>query len=451
MIETAKRIADCALKKGAEEAEVFIIKSEGRGFAIEKNSVSSISGGVEQGIGIRILNDRKLGFAFCTEEEKANSAIDKALELSKLGKESEFTFPEPEQLNKIDNTYDKRIINYPAEEALEGAVNLIDSALEIDPDIIVSRGGLGYGSEYFAVVNSKGLEVEDRGTGIHASINTVLRKNGMATGFEDFSSRILEIDFEAIGRKGAELAKSGLNAQKIESKEMTTVLAPDAFASLLEFITAPALYGEAVHKGESFYSGKEGQVVASKELSIIDDGSLPGGLNSAVIDDEGTPSKRTELIGEGVLKKFLYSQSSAKEYNTSSTANAMRAERYGSSRNYKAPPQVKARNIVVEGETKKVESLIGELEEGVLIYEILGAHTSNPASGDFSVNSPILFKIEKGEIAHPIKSAMLSGNFFECLKNVVGMGDDTKFVSGSLTPVSFFIPTICLGRVRFTG
>ncbi|UCG69167.1 MAG: TldD/PmbA family protein [Thermoplasmata archaeon] len=451
MIDTAKRIVEMALKRGADEAEVFIMKSQGRGFTVQKNSISSISGGMQKGIGIRIVKDRKLGFAFCTEEEKADIAIAQALSLAKLGVVSNFTFPEPDKTKEIENIFDDRIINYQVEEAAEGVTDLINSALEVDPEIIATRGGLGYGSQSFALANSKGLETEDKGTEIHVSVSMLLKKNGLSTGFEDFSSRSLSMDFQAMGRSCAELTIRGQNAKKIEDKDMTVILTPDAFASLLEFLTAPALYGEAAHKGESIYSGKKDDVVASSNISIIDDGGLRGGLNSAIVDDEGVPSKRTKLIKKGVLKGYLYSQGSAIEYETQTTANAMRAERLSSARNYKSYPTVKARNLVVEGETKRVEDLISEVDEGVLVYDVLGAHTSNQASGDFSVDSPILFKVEKGEIAYPIKSAMLSGNFPECLKKVNAIGDDHKFLTGGLTPISFYISTISLEGIRVTG
>jgi PmbA protein len=451
MIEIARRIVDKALRKGADEAEVFVVQGDGRGFTVEKNSISSISGGKEKGIGIRIIKDKKVGFAFCTEEKNADDALEQAISISKLSKESEFTFPEPEKTKEIGNIYDTRIVDYSAEEALEGIIDMIESALEVASDIIVTRGGMGYGSGSFAVVNSKDLEIENKGTELHASVGMVLRRNGMSTGFEDFSSRILDIEYDAIGKRGGELTLKGQNAKKIEDNEMTVILTPHALANLLEFITAPALYGEAFHKGESVYSGKQGEVVASESLTIKDDACLPGGLNSAIVDDEGVPSKRTELISKGVLQEFLYNQSSAIEYKTESTGNAMRAERFSSSRSYKSPPTVKARNIIIEGEKKKLESVMAEVDEGVLVYEILGAHTSNPASGDFSVNSPILFKIEKGEIVYPVKSAMLSGNFPECMRKVKGIGDDHRLVPGSLTPVAFFIPTLSMDGMRVTG
>jgi PmbA protein len=232
---------------------------------------------------------------------------------------------------------------------------------------------------------------------------------------------------------------------------MDVVLTPDAAANLMEFLIAPALYGEAAQKGESVYSGRLGETVAQEGLTLLDDGGLTGGLNSAAVDDEGVCSQRTELISGGVLKGFLYSQGTALEYGEKNTASAMRAERLSSSRNYKSPPTVKARNIIVEGESQTIDDLIGDVKEGVLVYDVLGAHTANPASGDFSVNSPMVFKIESGEVVHPLKSAMLAGNFPEALRRLKGIGDDYKLVSGGLTPISFFVPSMNLEGIQVTG
>jgi PmbA protein len=451
MIDLANKIVNLALDSGAVEAEVFIIKSQGFGFSIEKNSISSLSGGVEKGIGIRVIKDKKIGFAYCTSESNSEEAVKKALSLSRLGKESDFTFPEPVSTQHIEDINDDRIINLDSQEALNGTLKIVEAAQDVDPDIVVSRGGLGYGHETFTIANSKGLEVTDFGTEISAGIGTVLKKKTMSTGFDDFSSRILNIDFSQIGKNAAELALKGQDAKKIEGKEMTVLFTPHAASSLLEFITAPALYGEAVHKGESVYSDKLGEIVASENISIIDDGTLSGGLNSALVDDEGVPSKCNDLIIKGELSGFLYSQSTALEFEAESTGNAMRTDRLSSSRNYRSPPVVKGRNIVVKGNPKVVDDLIGQVDEGVLVHDIMGAHTSNPVSGDFSVNSSILFKIERGEIVYPIISAMLGGNFHECLKNVNDIGDDYKLVSGGLSPLSFYIPTISFEGIRVTG
>jgi PmbA protein len=451
MIDIGRKILNMSLKMGADEAEVFLMKNRGTSFSIEKNSVNFTSSSISFGIGIRIIKSKKIGFAFCTNEAQAEDAIKEALSSSKLGKETKFTFPEPGKTKKIKDLYDKRITEIKTEEGGKLAENIVESALNVDRNIIISSGGIGYGEEYLAVVNSKGMGIEDRGTGIGGSATAVLKKGTPTTGFEVLSSRMLDIDFGVIGKNAAELAVNTLNPKKCGSKNMTVLFTPYAFSSLLEFTTIPALYSDKVHKHESIYSNKIDEVVSSEILTFVEDGAMPNGLNSGIVDDEGVPSKRTELIKNGVLKNHLYDTLTAAEYNKESTGNAVRSERWSSSRTFKAMPSIKSRNFIMDGKTKSTEKLISETKEGILVYDAMGAHTSNPASGRFSINSSILFKIEKGEIAFPVKQVMISGNMAECMKNVSGLGDDFKKLPGGLSPVSVFAPTIRIENVKVSG
>ncbi len=451
MIFDARKIVDQAISKGAEHSEAFILKEYGEMITIEKDSITSATGSLSRGIGIRVIKDNRIGFAFCTEFDKADKAIEQALSLSKLSEPSSFEFASPSKFEKIEKTFDNRIVNLTHREGLEYAQSAIDGALGIEKDIIMTRGGLGYGYSSYAIANSNGFEIEEGGTSIFGYASTVLKKGSVSTGYESMFSRTLDLDFESLGKMSAELTVRSQNAKKVEGGVMSAVFTPNAIAEMLEFVTAPALYGEQAMKGESVYSGKVGEVVTSKDISIIDDGILPGGMNTASTDDEGTPSKRVELVKKGVLKEFMYDIDSATKFDAESTGNGLRCERWATSRSYKAPPKTVCRNLIIEGNSKKVDDIISEVENGVLVHELLGAHTSNPASGDFSVNSSSLFKIEKGEIAYPVKSAMLSGNLPECLKKVKGIGDDYKHKTGGLSPVGFYIPTVCLDGVTVTG
>ena len=451
MIDTGKKILNLSLKMGADEAEVFLMKNNSTGFSIEKNSVNFTSSSISFGIGIRIIKNKKIGFAFCTNETQAEDAIKKALSSSKLGKETRFTFPEPGKTKKIKNLYDKRITEIKPEEGGKLAENIVESALNVDKNVIISSGGIGYGEEHLVIVNSKGIEIEDRGTGIGGSGTAVLKKGTPTTGFEVLSSRILDIDFGVIGKNAAEIAVKTVDPKKCESKNMTVLFTPYAFSSLLEFTTIPALYADKVRKHESIYSNKIDEIVSSEILTFVEDGSMPNGLNSGIVDDEGVPSKRTELIKNGVLKNYLYDALTAAEYNKESTGNAVRSERWSSSRTFKAMPSIKSRNFIMNGETKNIGKLISETKEGILVYDVMGAHTSNPASGRFSINSSTLFKIEKGEIVYPVKQVMISGNMPECLRNVSGVGNDFRKLPGGLSPVSVFVPTIRIENVKVSG
>jgi len=453
MIDTGKKILKLSLKLGADEAEVFLVKNNGTSFSIERNSVTFASSNMTHGIGIRILKNKKIGFAFCINEAQAEDAIKKAMLSSKLGKETKFTFPEPRKTSKIENLYDKKIVGLTPEEGERFAKDVIESALDVNKNIIISSGGIGYGEEHLTIVNSKGIEIEDKGTEIGGSVTAVLKKGGgdATTGFEVLSSRMLDIGFNLIGKNAAGLAMKTLNPRKCGSKNMTVLFTPYALASLLEFTTIPALYADKVHKGESIYSNRIGEVVSSEILTVVEDGSMPNGLNSAITDDEGFPSKKTELIKKGVLKNYLYDVSTAAEYDKESTGNAVRSEKWASSRTFKTTPSIKSRNFIINGKTEKIEKLISGVKEGILVYDAMGAHTSNPASGRFSINSSILFKIEKGEIVYPVKQVMISGNMGDCLKNVSGIGNDFRKLPGELSPVSVIAPTVRIENVRVSG
>ena len=124
---------------------------------------------------------------------------------------------------------------------------------------------------------------------------------------------------------------------------MSVIFTPYALSSLLEFITIPAMYGGCAHKGESVYSDKVGETITTEELSIVEDSTLPGGLNSAAVDDEGVPSKRTELVSDGVLQSYLYDLSTAIEFDQTPTSSGLRTERLAGGRSFKALPCTKSR------------------------------------------------------------------------------------------------------------
>lgn len=436
---------------GADESEVFLMKNISTGFSIQKNSVSFASSNTDFGVGIRVVKNKKIGFGYCTDEKNAGKAIENALSSSKLGKETKFTFPEPKTTKEIKGLYDKKIVELIPEEGKKFAENIVESALDADKKVVISSGGVGYGEEHSVIVNSKGIEIENEGTGIGGSATAVLKKTAVTTGFEILSSRMLDIDFGVIGKNAAELAVKTADPKKCESKKMTVLFTPYAFSSLIEFTSIPALYADRAHKKESIYSNKINDIVSSEILTVAENGSMPNGLNSAITDDEGIPSRRTYLIKNGVLKNYLYDASTAVEYNRESTGNAVRSEKWSSSRTYKAMPTIKSRNFIINGKIEDIEKLVSEVKEGVLVYDAMGAHTSNPASGQFSINSSTLFKVEKGEIVYPIKQVMISGNMDECLKNVSGIGNDFRKLPGGLSPVSVFIPTVRIENVKVSG
>ncbi len=183
---------------------------------------------------------------------------------------------------------------------------------------------------------------------------------------------------------------------------------------------------------------------------MLDDGTFGRGLNTFAMDEEGYPSRKNTLIEDGVLKMFLYDKFAAAESGAAPTGNAMHSDRFESGTTYKVPPTTGARNLILRGETASEEEMIRNTKNGVLVLDVLGAHTSNRASGDFSVAIYAGYAIEDGELAYPLKGGMIGGNMPKMLMDAT-LADNYKAVGSGLSPATGYIPSIKFDNVRVSG
>ncbi|HRU76575.1 MAG TPA: metallopeptidase TldD-related protein, partial [Methanothrix sp.] len=201
------------------------------------------------------------------------------------------------------------------------------------------------------------------------------------------------------------------------------LLRPLAAAELLEGTLLTSLEADSVQKGRSSLRGRVGEMIASEDFMLIDDGLLPAGIDSSAFDGEGVPSQRTVLVDGGILKGFLYDSYAAGKDGTHSTGNSVRS-------GYSDLPRVGSRNLIVSSPSAH------ELQAGrggYLVHGLIGAHTANPISGDFSVEARNAFRLAPGGEAQPVRSLMLAGNIFEILQTVE-VGIDRRSVGSIVTP-----------------
>ncbi len=447
-IEELLGIGDRAIKyleKKVDDAEVFIITDKGTSLSIENNKVKSISGGGSTGIAIRILNHGKMGFAYCSDIDQIRGTLELAIQGSAISPEKPFSFPAHEKYFTIPELLDKKVLDLTPQTAMGFAGQMIDAARDVHADINVSGGGIHYGDEEIVIMNTQGLEVSEHLSGLSASIYSILEGDHPTSGYEFDSSHLMIRDFEKIGRTASELAVRSRNPVKIESKDMPVVFKPEAISSMFENIVVPALYGIKAEKGESVYSGKLDNKIACDDFTLIEDPTMPDGENSMKMDTEGVPSDRVPLIKDGMLKNYLYTVVTGAEFDHASTSSGMRPGGHTS------PVDTIGRNIILEGSTREEDTLISEIQEGLLIYDLLGAHTSNPASGDFSVTASTIFRIKDGEVREPVSQAMLSGNFPEYMMKISGIGSNYRKLSGGLSSVGFYIPSVRIDDMKITG
>jgi PmbA protein len=452
MKEELLRIANHVVGLAVEsdiQCEAFVQKKRHSTITVEGGKVTLGSQDGDFGIGIRVIEGKHTGYAYCTERS-IPFGIKQAMQVAKFSKAGNYDFHDNINYNGTRSIFDNKIATLVAEDGIGMAQSIIDAA-SFDKRSLPSRGGVSFGAMSYAVANSKGVSVFDEGTFIGGYMTTVLKDGDeVSNGDEAIMSRKLDIDFDEIGRAATEKAISQLGKRTVETKKMDVILKPEAAFDILAYTVIPALYGPAVRKNESVYAGKQGKKVASENLSIVDDATHPKGMNTFIMDEEGFPSQRNVLISHGCLSSFLYDRFSSLEYGEKPTGSAMHHERNEQSTIYRAAPSTCARNIIIEGETMSEEELIGGVKEGIIVGHVMGAHTSNKASGDFSVAIYSGYAIKDGRIAYPLKGGMIGGNMPEMLMSAA-LGNNYKAVDSGASPASGLIPSIRFDNVSVSG
>ncbi len=406
---------------GADCAEAYVASSSSVSVDVEKDVVTYTTSDSEEGIGLRVVRDGRLGFAYTSDPSKITEAGRNALDLTRLAPVTGYILPVGgDPYAEIPGLDDPALVAMEPEEAVEMSGELVEAAREVHPDASVAGGGVGFGQGVIAVANSEGVSVASHGTSISVGAYVVLRDATVSTGYESFSSRVKDIDARAVGKAAAQMALEGQGAKALEKGgEMTVIFRPTALAELLDHTLVPSVIGDAAQRGESAFTGREGQQVTAPDVTVVDDPTIPGGLSSGQSDDEGISSRPNVLIDGGVLQGFLYDSFTANQYGLQSTGNAVR----GGGSGWKNQPEAGVSNVVVKVPSRgDLDDLVAEVDRGLLIHDIMGAHTANKSTLDFSVNTTMPFEVRKGEIVGVRDPAMLGGNLGDLLQKVLGAG-----------------------------
>ncbi|NTV00589.1 MAG: TldD/PmbA family protein [Methanoregulaceae archaeon] len=294
----------------------------------------------------------------------------------------------------------------------------------------VTSGGASISIDRITLANSNGLWCERSRSLVSASIETI---RSQSTGSEFGTSCTNDFDPGEIGERAAFLASESVQGRELPTGDYDVILSPVASAQLIGAVLLPSLSGRNVHAGRSHLSGSIGKEIIDPGVSITDDPLLESGLNSTGWDAEGTVTQKLPFIRNGVLESFAYDLKTAYRYGKESTGSAVRSGPGGS-------PASGSHNIVIDGPHTDVLS-----DRGVFIEDVVGAHTANPFSGDFSVELSNPFMVEGGSYEFPVRKAMLSGNVFTMLGEVAGLGTDTRKVG------TFVIPSLRLKQQHIIG
>jgi len=425
MYELARKGLKAAMEEGADEAEILLVEDHKTSVDIRKNEIEGAKENISQGLGIRAIVNGAVGFASTNIISHLEDAARSAVRSARVRERDPdwIALPSASKYPKVSGVMDPELEQMELDACLLQTVRMIEGARTV-PGVIVTSGSFSRSYGKRLIMNTNGVELEESSTGISGFTDVITTRGDVSTAYDFAISRSNDLDFAAIGKNAAELARSSQQGISIEPQRTDVILHPFAFADLLGSTFIPSIDADNVQKGRSNLKGRIGEQIATEMISITDDGLLEGGIDTSRSDDEGVPSQRTEVVKDGIFRSYLYDTYTAGKDNVKSTGNASRGS-------YFSTPSVGPRNFIIEYPGLDV---MADTDKGIYVNTVIGAHTANAISGDFSVEARNAFTIKDGHIDKPVKSLMISGNIFEMLTSINGAGTDIRKVGGIITP-----------------
>jgi PmbA protein len=429
--EIADTIEKLLTARSMDGYEISVGASRNLSIEVKDRKIDTFKCSAPVGVSIRVLKSNGLGFSYSTS--LAESDLERMVSNAVISAENQTPdpyncFPEPQPLPVVDGLFDRELALIDEGRKIQCAMDLERLTCEADGRIRKVRKATYGESEYEVYIrNSHGVEGGFRGTSVSASVSAIAEQDGDSQMGWDFGfgTSFSDLHVEQIAAIAASRAVGLLGARKIASMRCPVVLDNQVAADILEVLSSSFL-AENVLKGKSMLAGKLGSEVFSRTLRVRDNGVLHGGMATAPFDAEGAPHQDTLLVEDGRVVSFLYDSYWARRDGVLSTGNSTRG-------GIKSPALLGVTNFYIENGALPASELLGGMAKGLLITDVMGIHTANPISGDFSVGASG-FLVENGVVAYPVKEIALAGNIIELFAAVEMVGNDLRFYGSVGSP-----------------
>jgi len=453
LLSLGERAVKFAVKLGATEAEAYVSQTVQNLLTfhekIESGKASQLTG-----IGVRAILDKRIGFASSSlaGSENVENTARIAVGIAKASQADPdwHSLPKKTGRTRVAGTFDRRTAEIETDTLVRKAVEVIDSVRDHDSRLALARGHLTTGTVTYAIVNSHASELSKRGTYAAFSIRVKAEDAGKkGTSDEGWQARSWrEIEFEKLTEEASQRAIKMLDASPIPNTKTSVIFASDLFAQILNVMFTRTINAEAVQKGRSPWTGKNGQQIAREDFNIIDDGIMKRGFMTWAFDDEGMPQQQTTVIQRGVLKSYLYDTYTGAKDKVASTGNATRRGMgmFGLANPYTRTPTPAPTNFVLKPGDAERNELIEETQDGLYVVTSIGEWLSNPMSGMLNATVTNAFLVKNGELSNPVKGVIVSGNFFDMIRHKIDLiADDTR------NAANFYSPSVRVREMSIAG
>jgi TldD protein len=454
------------LANKVDYADLYFQYGRAESWSLEEGIVKSGSFSIDQGVGVRAVSGEKTAFAY--SDDISMAALDSAALATRAIARQGGTQTVPMLSHKSSTTrqQDKSshlylphdpIASISAAEKVALLERLERCARALDPRITQVMAGLAGEYEVVLVARSDGLMNADIRPLVRLSLQVIVESNGKreqgsAGGggrfdYHYFTDEILQ----KYATEAVHQAVINLDARPAPAGNMTVILGSGWPGILLHEAVGHGLEGDFNRKGSSTFSGRIGERVASKGMTVVDDGTIADRRGSLQMDDEGNPTQRTVLIEDGILKGYLQDTMNARLMGTAITGNARRES-------YANLPMPRMTNTMMLNGQYDPKDIIASVKHGLYAANFGGGQV-DITNGKFVFSTTEAYMIEDGKITYPVKGATLIGNGPEAMNRVSMIGNDmaldpgvgTCGKEGQHVPVGVGQPTVRIDGLTVGG
>lgn len=417
-----------AAARPGEIIEAALEESSSTTVTVAGGNLEASEGSRERGLGVRLFLDGRIGFAATSHlnSEGVAEAVARARDLAACGRQEDENRPadgadSDESAGRAKR--DDMPAAIPPAPLEEPALRLEEAARKRSSDLRTRAASVTAAGGRWLIAHSGGLWRTWSWQRAWASLEVVAERDGVRqTGWEsDWSERWEDLNLETTGSAAADQALRKFGAGRPATARIPVILTPTVTAGLFEAL-AGALSGKAVLRGRSLFAGRQGETIGSATVTLTDDGARLDGFSSAPFDGEGNPSRPAVLIENGVLTGFLHNTYTALKLEAPSTGHAVRD-------GFSTQPHISSRNLLLKPSGPSRQEIIASVSRGVMVDEVMGLHTIDPVSGDFSLGATGR-EIRAGSMGAPLEGFTVAGNVRDILAAVQAVGDDVRFLPG---------------------
>jgi TldD protein len=414
-----------------DDADLYFQYTRSEGWSLEEGIVKTGSFSIDQGVGVRAISGEKTAFAYSDDISEASlldaartvrsiSAVAQAGRARVASKKiagGRSLYPGVDPISTLDSTAKVDLL-----------MQVEQRARAKDPRVAQVMAGLASEYDVVLVARADGTLAADVRPLVRLSVTVIAEQNGRremgsAGGGGRFGLAYFdEAQIAQYVDEAVNAALVNLESRPAPAGEMTVVLGPGWPGILLHEAIGHGLEGDFNRKGSSAFSGRIGQRVAAKGVTVLDDGTIADRRGSLNVDDEGNTSQRNVLIEDGILKGYIQDSLNARLMGVAPTGNGRRES-------YAHIPMPRMTNTYMLGGDKDPQEIVASIKKGLYATNFGGGQV-DITSGKFVFSASEAYWVENGKILYPVKGATIVGSGPDCLKRVSMIGNDMRLDSG---------------------